>query len=96
MPKFPPPELPQWAAEAGCPAPKRGESFRSYVERLGLDFDDLVFGLDARTAELANLRLSSELHRRNPDSFARYLERRIEDAQERYSYQSEHAQADRQ
>lgn len=86
MPKFPPPEIPGWAAADGCPQPKAGESFRSYVKRLGLDFDDLTIDLDEHTASLANLRLASELRKRNPQSFARYAEKRLKDSHERYSY----------
>lgn len=86
MPKFPPPEIPEWASATGCPLPKRGESFRTYVERLGLDFDDLTIELCERTADLANLRLASELRKRNPESFQRYAQQRFDDSQSRYSY----------
>lgn len=86
MPKFPPPEIPDWAAETGCPAPKAGESFHVYVKRLGLDFDDLTIDLCERTVDMANLRLASELRRRNPESFARYARRRLDDSHARYSY----------
>lgn len=80
MPEFPPPEIPEWAIEAGCPAPERGESFQHYVERLGLDFEDLTIDLCERTVEIANVRLVSELRRRNPLSFERYADQRWYDS----------------
>lgn len=86
MPKFPPPEIPEWASASGCPSPKPGESFRSYVERLGLDFDDLTIELCEQTAIMANVRLASELRRRTPESFKRYARQRFDDSQSRYSY----------
>jgi hypothetical protein len=86
MTQWPPPEIPQWAREDGCPSPKEGESFRSYVERLGLDFDDLTIELDQQTADLANLRLAYALRSRNPESFARHIRKKAQAERERYSY----------
>lgn len=96
MPEFPPPEIPGWAVEAGCPQPKRGESFQAYVERLGLDFDDLTIDLCEQTAGIANIRLASELRRRNPWSFERYAEQRWNDSHARYSYPRGQAHTGRQ
>jgi hypothetical protein len=70
------PVLPPWALWAGCPAPREGEDFRSYVTRLGLDADELLEDLNEVTLPIANQRLASLLMRQNPDAFLDYLEMR--------------------
>lgn len=71
-----PPDPPAWALSAGLPAPRGGENFVVYVERLGLEPDDLLDGLDDRTAPLANIRLASRLLEAMPGAFNRYFRER--------------------
>lgn len=63
------PNPPRWALAAGLPRPRKYESFRHYVGRLGLDADLLLEGLDDRTAVLANIRLASRLQIELPHEF---------------------------
>lgn len=77
---LPDPEIPVWAREAGCPPPRKGETFRSYVKRLGLDFEELILELNGSTAEIANLRLAAALRSAHPQAFDDYLERRLQAA----------------
>ena len=67
--------VPDWALRGGMPAPEEGEGFRSYCDRLGLDADRFLFGLDSeRLAEVANARLASHLAYALPDSFQRGID----------------------
>lgn len=62
--------VPDWALRGGMPAPEEGEGFRHYCDRLGLDADRFLFGLDSeRLAEVANTRLACHLAHALPDSF---------------------------
>lgn len=70
------PDVPQWALAAGLPEPAPEESFVEYVQRLGLDPEPLLVGLNERTLVLANQRLSSLLMRLRPDDFRRYVDAR--------------------
>lgn len=69
----PKPRLPQWAIWAGCPLPKQGETFRQYVTTLGLDPEELLEGLEPRTAVNANLRLASALMDAYPSGLPAYI-----------------------
>lgn len=71
-PMWPKPQIPKWAAVAGCPLPDGWESFFDYVERLGLNFDELVADLDVRIPDMANRRLAHELQKSCPNSYMRY------------------------
>ena len=68
------PEPPQWALDAGLPAPQEGEGFSQYVTRLGFDADDLLDELTERTAPLANGRLASALRKAMPDVWDSYVD----------------------
>ena len=70
------PRVPEWARWSGIPEPRENEGFSEYTRRLGLDPDPLLAGLNDRTIELANMRLASELMRRSPDCFLRYVDAR--------------------
>jgi tRNA(His) 5'-end guanylyltransferase len=69
---WPSPEIPRWAKESGCPLPLVEESFYTYVNRLGLDFDEVVADLDSRCLDLANQRLAEHLKRGAPNCFRNY------------------------
>ena len=71
---WPEPVIPHWAAAAGMPEPRPSEDFRSYVEAVGLNFEDLTVDLDWRTADLANVRLASRIQEDAPEAFTRYVE----------------------
>lgn len=71
---WPQPKPPQWALEAGLPAPKKDECFVSYVARLGIDADELLVELRAETASLANLRLGSYLISTMRKAFTRHCD----------------------
>jgi len=66
------PNPPQWALDAGLPAPRDGETYCAYVERLGLDCDELMVELTERTLPLANSRLAAAIARACPDTFDAY------------------------
>jgi hypothetical protein len=68
------PEPPAWALEAGLPEPLEDEMFVPYVRRLGLSTRSLFDGLDDQTADLANIRLATRLHRAMPDAYDRYID----------------------
>jgi len=73
------PSPPQWALDAGLPAPKARESFEKYCLRLGFsqdDIDELLTGLNDRTYVLANSRLAAYLVRRLPEHWEAYKKRR--------------------
>ena len=67
------PVPPAWALAAGLPAPENGEGFCRYVTRLGLDCAYFFEDLTERTAELANLRLSSYLIDSMPGPFRAHV-----------------------
>ena len=69
---WPSPQIPKWAEDAGCPLPLAGESFYDYVERLGLNFDELVADLDTRVPDMANNRLANTLRKACPECFKKY------------------------
>lgn len=69
---WPKPEIPRWAIEAGCPQPHSQETFYDYVERLGLNFDEMVADIDSRIPDTANRRLARALEKGAPECFDRY------------------------
>lgn len=71
-----PPKLPAWAVWAGFPEPGPDEGFCVYVERLGLDPEPLLEGLNERTYILANIRLASALMHADPVGFELYIVQR--------------------
>jgi hypothetical protein len=73
----PPPEIPQWAKDIGAPAPRRGEGFRDYCIRMGIDPEPLLEGITEATLPVANTRLASALKIGAPTAFWREVERRL-------------------
>lgn len=69
---WPRPEIPEWARKAGCPQPQEGESFYDYVDRLGINFDEMVADLDARVPDMANQRLANALRLGAPSCYEGY------------------------
>jgi hypothetical protein len=67
------PEPPQWALDAGLPAPVNGEVLGEYVERIGLPYWRLVYGLTPRTAVNAHIRLVNMIADSCPDVWRRHL-----------------------
>ena len=70
------PKPPQWALAAGLPEPHTGEDFCAYVERLGIDCDELIVELTERTLPLANSRLAAKLTLECPEAWSRYKQAR--------------------
>lgn len=73
------PSPPQWALDAGLPAPKARESFAKYCQRLGFtedEIDDLLIGLNEQTSVLANSRLAALLTRKLPQHWEAHKKRR--------------------
>jgi len=63
------PSPPQWALDAGLPAPKDTETFIEYCHRLGWGqqtIDELLCDLTPRTAPLANTRMAALLIKKLP------------------------------
>lgn len=67
------PKVPGWAVDAGLPPPQPDEEFSDYVSRLGLDPDSLLTGLTENSMHIANRRLTTELMRRMPEQYERYI-----------------------
>jgi hypothetical protein len=67
------PQPPQWALDAGLPAPDNGEVLGEYVTRIGLDYWKLVEGLDTRAAVNAHIRLVNMLADACPDAWQAHL-----------------------
>jgi hypothetical protein len=65
---------PRWAAEAGLPSPKAGETLRAYTSRLGVNYDTLTEGLTAQTLDCANERLATLIRQRCPRAFDHHVE----------------------
>jgi hypothetical protein len=76
----PRPIPPDWAVEAGIPYPDPRESFMDYCERLGIDGYRLLYGLEPRTAELANIRLATAIKIKAPLAFLTHWRERYRES----------------
>ena len=68
------PHVPEWAIDGGCPPPETGETYRAYVERIGLDFHQLTADLTRRTAPVAHTRLMHALADKYPEAWQQQVQ----------------------
>lgn len=67
------PKPPQWALDAGLPAPEKNENYCEYVTRLGYNCSELLADLTPRTHQIAHERLVSKLIVSLPEVWDRHL-----------------------
>jgi hypothetical protein len=73
------PQPPQWALDAGLPAPDPGEGIGDYCVRLGLPFNELVSGLSCRADVNIHIRFTNMIADRCPDVWRQHVQAWIAD-----------------